>query len=432
MSVDRYTSSTAGESGRSVRRVVGVVLLALAVPSLLAACGGRDSSSGSSTPGITDTTVKIGTSAPLSGPLAAYSAASKAAAAYFDYVNAQGGVKMADGKTRKIEVKVEDDAYDPSRTASNVRDLVDNYGAFGIFQVVGSATNLSVYNYLNEKKVPQVFSYSGTGDMNDPKRHPWTMQYNQSYELEARALTNYLLKTVPDPKVAMLTQGDAFGKSVHTEFTKAFAEAGIQVVGDETYDPTATNVDSQMLALKNSGANAFVDYAIGTVAIQAIKAKAKLGWEPAAWVNGSASVSVAGTFTPAGPENAKGAAAVFSNKDPGDSRWADDPGLVQYKDIITKYGDGLDYKDSIAAAGFLQAQLLVQALADTKAPTRQAFMDAVQHLDFTPGLLFPGAKIETSPDYPYAQTQVQVQVFDGSQFQPVGGIFTLKSPLKLS
>jgi branched-chain amino acid transport system substrate-binding protein len=406
-------------------RRAGVWISAALALTMLAACGGREDTadSGSESAGITDTTVKIGTSMAMSGGGSAYNVVAKGAQAYFDYVNAEGGVEMADGKTREIDYKVMDDAYDPSRTVSNVRDLVENWGAFSIFMTLGSSPNLAIYDYLNDREIPQVYNFTGNPQLNNAD-HPWTLNYVQGYDFEAEALTKYILDKVDKPKVAFLLQGDDFGKTIKEVYLDAFEGTGIEVVEEQSYDVSATNIDSQMTAIANSGANTFVDYATGNFATQALQKMKELGWKPDAMVANSASVSISGIFKPAGLDAAKGVAAVFTNKDPSDAQWADDEGLKEYEAIMGEHGAGLDPKDILVSQGYIMAQLLVEALRNTEDPTRKGFMDAVTNMDYAPGLLLPGVSVKTTPDYLFALTSVQVEEFDGEKFVPVGDVVT--------
>ena len=168
---------------------------------------------------------------------------------------------MGDGVTRKIGYKVLDDAYDPSRTSTNARELVEQWGAFAIFQILRTAPNLAVYDYLNARGVPQLFSWTGSPELVKPAMHKRNMNYLPSYTFETAALTKYFSEKVENPKVAMLIQDDGFGKAIEAGYKKAVSDAGGEIVTVQKYGVTATNIDSQINVIVKSGANVFVDYA---------------------------------------------------------------------------------------------------------------------------------------------------------------------------
>lgn len=380
----------------------------------------------SASAGISDDEVRIGTSGVLSGGASSYSVVPNAAKAYFEYVNSQGGVEMGDGVTREITYKIMDDGYDPSRTSANVRELVEEWDAFTVFQVLGTSPNLAVYDYLNERGVPLVFSYVGSPSLDNPETHPWNMNGIQSYEFEAKALTEYITSKVDEPKVAFLYQDDGFGEVIREAYRDAFEGKDIEVVAEEGYDITATNLDSQASNIANSEANVLVNYSTGNFTTMAIRKLYELGWEPEAHVANSASVSIDGIFAPAGLKAAEGIAAVFAIKDPSDPKWDGDEDVQQYREIIGEYGDGLNADNILVAQGYVFGQMLVESLRGTQEPTREAFMESVNSLDAELGMMLPGVHVNTQPGYPFALTQVQVQEFNGETFEPVGDVIKLE------
>jgi len=158
-------------------------------------------------PGATDTEIKLGNIMPYSGPASAYATIGKTEAAYFKKLNAEGGMNG-----RKIEFISYDDAYSPPKAVEQARKLVESDEVLLIFNSLGTPSNSAIQNYLNGKKVPQLFVASGAAKWNDPKRFPWTMGWQPSYQVEARIYGAYILKNYPGKTIGVLYQNDDFGK----------------------------------------------------------------------------------------------------------------------------------------------------------------------------------------------------------------------------
>src|SRR5271157_387420 len=159
------------------------------------------------TPGVTDTEIKIGQTAPYSGPASSYGVIGRTEAAYFKMINEQGGVNG-----RKINFISLDDGYSPPKTVEQVRRLVEDEKVAFLFQTLGTPSNLAIRQYLNDNKVPQLFVSTGATTFSDPKNFPWTIGYNPNYQTEARILAKHILATRPDARIAVLYQNDGFGK----------------------------------------------------------------------------------------------------------------------------------------------------------------------------------------------------------------------------
>src|SRR3954468_8854061 len=191
------------------KRIPVLVLAALAL--VVASCG-RDSDDGgggtggggSSDPGITDTSIKLGGSIPQSGPASAYAAIAKAIQGYFKMVNEAGGVNG-----RKVEWITYDDGYDPAKAVTNAKKLVEQDKVFALFNTLGTANNVAIWDYTNQKKVPQLFVATGATVFGaDIAKHPWTIGWQPSYRSEATVYAEYLKKSKPNAKVAILAQND--------------------------------------------------------------------------------------------------------------------------------------------------------------------------------------------------------------------------------
>jgi len=169
--------------------------------------GGLPLAAGENDPGVNDAEITLGNTMPYSGPASAWGTVGKSEAAYFSMINDQGGING-----RKIKFMSRDDGYSPPKTIEVVRKLVEEDQVFLLFQTLGTASNTVIQEYLNEKKVPQLFVATGADKWNNPKIHPWTMGWQPSYRVEARIYGRYIIKNIPDAKVAVLYQNDDLGK----------------------------------------------------------------------------------------------------------------------------------------------------------------------------------------------------------------------------
>ena len=157
--------------------------------------------------GASDTEIKIGNIMPYSGPASAYGVIGKTEAAYFNKINAEGGING-----RKINFISYDDGYSPPKAVEQARKLVESDEVLVIFNPLGTPSNSAIEKYMNAKKVPQLFVATGATKWDEPKQFPWTMGWQPSYQSEARIYAKYLLKEKPNAKIGVLYQNDDFGK----------------------------------------------------------------------------------------------------------------------------------------------------------------------------------------------------------------------------
>ncbi|MGE5135287.1 MAG: ABC transporter substrate-binding protein [Gemmatimonadota bacterium] len=257
-------------------RFPAMIAAAAALSLLAAACGGSSSGGGSaaSAPGITANQILIGSHQPLTGPAApGYSEIAPASNAYFQYVNAHGGVFG-----RKIKYTYLDDGYDPSKTVSDVHQLVLQDNVFAIFDGLGTPTHLAAVNFLNSSKVPDVFVASGCGCWNDTAAHPYTFGWQIDYIREGKILGAYIKQHFAGKKIGYFFQNDEFGqdgvKGLDYEIPKA------QVVSRQSYVPTNVNVGPQVAALKAAGAQVVVSFSIPAFTALLKLTSLKLGYNP--------------------------------------------------------------------------------------------------------------------------------------------------------
>ena len=251
--------------------------------------------------GASDTEIKIGNTNPYSGNASAYGTIGKVIDAYFKMVNEQGGING-----RKITFISYDDGYSPPKTVEMVRKLVEEDKVLFVFQTLGTPPNTAIQKYLNGKKVPQLFVATGASKWGHYKENPWTMGYQPDYVTEAIIYAKHIVANVKDPKIGVLMQNDDYGKDYFNGFKQGLGkDADKLIVSHATYEVTDPTVDSQMIQLKNSGANVFFNITTPKFAAQAIKKAAEIGWKPAHYLN-NVSGSVGTVIKPAGFENSQG------------------------------------------------------------------------------------------------------------------------------
>jgi len=370
-------------------------------------------------PGASDRDIKIGNTMPYSGPASAYGEIGKAYAAYFNKINAEGGING-----RKINFISYDDGYSPPKTVEQSRKLVESDEVLLIFGALGTAHNTAIQRYMNAKKVPQLFVSSGGTKWNDPQHFPWTMGWVPNFQSEARIYAEYVVKNHPQGKVGVLYQNDDYGK----DFLKGLKDGlngKMRIVAEAPYETTDPTVDSQVINLKASGADIVFNVATPKFAAQAIKKIAELGWKPVHLLD-YISASVGSVLKPAGFDNAKGVLSTAYLKDPTDPSWKDDPALKEWLAFMDKYYPDGDKTSTNTVYGYLTAQTLVQVLKQCGDNlTRENVMKQaanLKNLEF--GMLLPGIKINTSPNDFAPVKQLQIERFNGESWELFGPVMT--------
>jgi len=250
--------------------------------------------------GITATEIRIGNLMPYSGGLAIFGAIGKAEAAYFELVNARGGING-----RKVRFISYDDKSSPASPLSLTRDLVEQDNVAFMFGSFGTPGNFAVRKYLNEKQIPQLFVASGDDHLSDPSMFPWTMGWQPSFREEGRIYANYIQAFYPGKKIAILWQNDHFGREIIRGLQDGLGDTARMIRGDIAYDLTDEHRDTHISILKRSGAESFVFAGVPSNAAKVIRSAAELNWRPVTIMNQMAS-SIASGLAPAGAENAVG------------------------------------------------------------------------------------------------------------------------------
>jgi branched-chain amino acid transport system substrate-binding protein len=371
-------------------------------------------------PGVSDTEIKIGNTAPYSGPASAYSASAVSEQAFFAMINKQGGVNG-----RKINMISLDDAYSPPKTVEQIRRLVESDEVLLIVNPIGTPTIAAVHKYLNQKKVPNLFVASGATKFNDPERFPWTMGWTPHYASEGKIYAKYLLSVKPDAKVAILSQNDDLGRDYIAGFKEGLGDkASKMIVESRTYDTADPTVDSQIESLKASGADVLLIIAISKFSAQTIRHTYEINWHPLQFVVSIGS-SIAGTIRPAGFERAKGVISAAFQKDPFDPQWKDDPALEAWNEWMDKYNKRVDKSDYYALYGYNLAQALVHILKQCGDDlTRENVMRQASNLDMDLPMLLPGIRLKTTPNDLRPIKQMRLVRFDGERWVLFGDVIS--------
>src|SRR6201990_3447999 len=307
-------------------------------------------------PGATDTEIKIGTIMPYSGPASSYGVIGKTEEAYMDMINAEGGIGG-----RKINFISYDDAYSPPKAIEQARKLVESDEVLFIFQSLGTPSNSSIMKYMNTKKVPQLFVASGGTKFGDSKNFPWTMGFQPNYQSEGRIYAKYIRDKFPNGKIAVFWQNDDAGKDQFKGLKDGLGDKVGMIIADKSYEVSDPSIDSQIVALHDSGADIFFSWAAPKGSAQAIRKVGELGWQPKFFLVNTAT-TIASVLKPAGLENSKGIISPAYVKDPTDARWKDDPGVAKWRAFMDKYYPDGDKANANNAYAYVEAQAMIQVL----------------------------------------------------------------------
>jgi len=359
--------------------------------------------------------IVLGQIMPYSGPASAYGTIGKLHAAYFAKLNKAGGVN---GRT--IRLISLDDSYSPPKAVEQVRKLVEQEHVVGIFNAVGTPSNSAIQKYLNDKKVAHLFVSSGATKWADPTHFPYTIGFNPSYHVEGKTYAEDLLKRNPKAKVAVLYQNDDFGKDVLAGFKEGLgAKAAKQIVAEASYEATDPTIDSQMVTLKGSKADAFLNIATPKFAAQAIRKVADLKWKPTQYL-ANVSASVGSVLTPAGLDKSKGITTIIYLKDTTDKRWDNDPAVKEFREFMKNDFPEGKLSDGINIYAYATADTLVEVIkkCGDDLSAENLIKQAASLKDFAPGLFLPDVKLNTSPTDFEGFDQLPLAQFDGATWVP--------------
>lgn len=368
--------------------------------------------------GASDTEIRVGNIMPYSGPASAYGVVGKTEAAYFRMINDSGGIHG-----RKINFISLDGAYSPPKTLEMARRLVEKDQVLLLFGTLGTSVNVAIHKYTNGKKVPHLFVGSGGAKWNDPVHYPWTMAWQLDYVSEGRMYAGHILKNMPQARIAILYQNDDLGRDYLKGSKEGLGAKTGAIVAEVSYEVTAPTVDSQIVQLKASGADVFVNVSTPKQAAQAIRRAYDIGWKPLQYLAAPAS-SVASVFAPAGLEKAIGIINATHFKDPTSPQYARDTAVVEWLAFLKKYYPEGDPKDRGTVYGTLSAETLVHVLRQAGDNlTRENIMKQAASLkDVQLSLGLAGVVLNTSATDFAPFESGQLQRFDGSQWVPFGDV----------
>jgi len=371
--------------------------------------------------GATDTEIKIGNIMPYSGPASAYGVIGKTEQAYFNMINAAGGING-----RKINFVSYDDAYSPPKAVEQARKLVESDEVLFIFNSLGTPSNSAIQKYMNSKKVPQLFVATGATKWNDAKEYPWTMGWQPSYQSESQIYAKYLLKEKPNAKIAVLFQNDDYGKDYLKGLKDGLgAKAASMIIAEESYETSEPTIDNHIVKLKSTNADVFIDITTPKFAAQAIKKVAEIEWKPLHILN-NVGASVGSVLKPAGFENSQGIVSAAYLKDVSDPQWENDPGMKTFLAFLAKEFPEGNKLDNSVVVGYGVVQTVVQVLKQCGDNlTRENIMKQAASLkDFRTEMLLPGIKINTSATDFAPISQLQLQRFKGDRWELFGDVIS--------
>jgi branched-chain amino acid transport system substrate-binding protein len=368
-------------------------------------------------PGASGTEIKIGNIAPYTGWGFEYATVARAEAAYFQMINDRGGING-----RKINLLSLDDASEPAKSLDLARKLVEDDKVLLIFSSIGTESNLAIRAYMNGNKIPQLFLQSSPAVFDDPSRFPWTMGFFATYRSEGLAYAKYILQNKPVAKIAVLYANDDSGKEYLAGVREGLGDkASALIVKELSYQVSDPAIESQIAALKDSGADVFLNFSVGPFATRSIRAAYDLGWHPLQFIP-NVSLSVAAFLEPAGLEKSAGIITNARSKSWLSPRAQSDPAVREFLDWMSKYNPHASLRDQNNVAGYERAEVLVEVLkrcGDNL--TRANVMKQAASLDLELGMLRPGIKVKTSPDDYQPIKQLFLIRFDGKAWVPLGG-----------
>jgi branched-chain amino acid transport system substrate-binding protein len=376
-------------------------------------------------PGLTSTSIVLGGTAPLTGSSSAYGAIAIGAHAYVDYVNSRGGVNG-----RQVEYLIRDDASDPDEALAQTRRLVEQDQVFAVFDSFGTEQNLAVRDYLNQKKVPQLFAASGATVLGaQASAYPYTIGLQPTYAAEGWVFGQYLARTQGAAKVAVLFENDGYGQELLSGLRRGILRSKVKIVAAQPYE--GDDVQKQVARLRIAGANVFAVFAKAKVATQALKYANRLGWKPKLTLDGSqgASASVVEAASDKGANKlVNGMISVAFLKDPTDPRWVKDEGMKLYRKVMKRFASGEDEDDVNHVYGMAAAWTAIEAIRKAGAGlTRARLVDVVGSLSLQGNpFLQPGIAIRTGAGDHFPIEQLVLQRWHKGAWRSFGGLWSYR------
>jgi len=370
-------------------------------------------------PGASDTEIKIGQTVPHSGPGSAYGIVGRVGEAYFKMLNEKGGING-----RKVTFITSDDGYSAPKAVEATRRLVEQDEVLALYGSLGTAPQSAVHKYLNAKGVPQLLLNTGSSKWNDPKHFKWTMAGLPLYPTEARILARYANIHKPNSKVAIIYQNDDFGRDFLAPFKEEIAKSGSKVVAEVSYDLSDPTIDTQLITLASSKADVLLNITTGKATSQSIRKMNDLGWKPLHLLSSGATGR--SILEAAGFETSKGIVSIAYGKDAGSAKYANDPDVAGFRELLKKYMPAVPPTDTIAFAGYGQAAAMAEILRRCGDDLTRAnvLKQASTLAGFRAPHMLEGVSFSYTPDDYTPMKTLYTQTFDGHDWvvsdKPVG------------
>lgn len=412
---------TTRRAARAAAVVAGIGIVAVIAAGCSRGGDGDTGGGAAASPGITDDSITLGITTPLSGGTAGPGTCTVAGVtAYFGARNAEGGVAFGDGKTRTVEIQALDDAYDPQKAAANFDQLKGS--VFAMTAGLGTPTNRAWREAATADEVPQALIMTGDPIFSDTAESPWSLGFVPIYQNEGAAFGELLASSSAPHKVAILAQNDDYGEGYVEGFTEAIAGASnIEIVKELTYEATDTTVDAQLTELASSGADVFVNaMSITPLVISAMQKAQEIGWSPS-WFLPSNTSSPTAILEPANASAFPGVYTVAFAKAPTAPAYSGDEDVVTFLSDLAQYAD---YPDAPAFPhcmwSYMIGATLEQVFEGMTEPTRANFMEQLRSVkDFQAPLMLEGTSVNTTVDGQPAVSTVVVQRYNGRGFDIV-------------
>ncbi len=400
---------------------LGVFLVALV------GCGGGTGTTATD-PGVTANSILLGNTIAQSGPAAAYGTIANAENAYFTYINnTKGGVNG-----RKINFKILDDGYNPANAVTLTKQLVEQDQVFAMFSGLGTQTQTSVREYLNGKKVPQLFVATGATTFNlDYSKNPYTLGWQPPYQGEAHIYAKDVLANHASAKIGVLYQNDDYGQDYLTGLTAGLGSNASMIVDKESYDVTAADTLTQLVKLKAAGADTVFLFTTPGFTIKSLVIITKLGWEPTIYLNSVSNPQVYMGIASKNGAALKNITSVGYIKDPTDPQWNDDAGMKLYKTVIANCST-CNVNDGFNIYGVAVAYTMVDVLTQAGSNlTRANIMDiAAKQLNENNPFLLPGVTVKTTSSDHFPIMQEQVIAWKGTGWMLQGSLIDERGTIK--
>lgn len=388
-----------------------LVATAIAAISLMIG-GGAWSADKKYGPGVTDTEIKLGQTVAYSGPASAFSSYGRTMTGYFQMINEAGGING-----RKITLISLDNAFSPPKAIEQTRKLVEDDGVLADVGTVGTTPNAAIQKYLNSAKVPHVFVSAGGKRFTDPQNFPWTVPMYPGFEMEGRTFGQYILNHKPNAKIGVLYQNDDFGKDFLTGLKAGLGDKN-KPVAEVAYEITEPTIDSQMVRLKNAGADVVLYFSTPKFTAQGLRKVKELGWTPLQFL-ASPTNSVKAVLEPAGFENAQGVLTSQFTKQAGDPAWEKDPEVVEYVAFMKKWVPNDNPADFIALSGYVIAQGIAQAIKQCGDDlTRENLLKQATTMKGQRfKMMLPGVTLSTTPEDYTPYRSLRMAKFEGNSWK---------------